>query len=268
MANKGNAPARGSELVLRYPSFLSVAESGSPAKADKNAQDIGGASGKGQQPTKAEDTGSADGAASDDQSQQGEASLANDEFNAESVDWDLGTLKPGEVRKVNVTFRTDRQGKLPMKAIAQFDCSTASELDNYQARALAQTQARVIALPALMVAMVDEEDIVPVGDEVVYSITVKNQGQAPDENIEVKVNLPQQLEFVDAEGPTKAKAEGQTVTFEPIKKLAAGESADWQLRAKAKKEGQVRTKLELKSELLDQSVQTAEPTRLLPQTGG
>lgn len=265
VANNGNAPATGAELKLHYPSILSVADSGSPRKSDKKAGEIGGQSGSNQQPTAAAQI---DGQSQSDQSSSQQVSLESDQFNAESVDWDLGALKPGEVRKVNVTFRTDRDGKLPMKAVAVFDCSTADELDNFQAQATALAQARVVALPALMVAMIDEEDSVPVGDEVVYVISVKNQGQAPDKDIEVTVNLPQQLEYVDASGPTKATADGQTVTFEPVKTLGAGEAANWELRVKAKKEGQVRTKLELKSQMLEQAVQTAEPTRVLPQTGG
>jgi uncharacterized repeat protein (TIGR01451 family) len=294
VANTGDEAAKDTQLTLNYPARLELADVGSVQQADRSASDIEDGSQRQQgqsQPDKPNQNAQSasqqqrqqqrnsqqnqPGASqqSGGQSQQGQqapqaASLESERFNAKRRNWNLGTIEPGEVRKVTVTFRTDQQGEVPLRAIAETQCATAAQLEKGLARATAQTQANIIALPALMVAIVDQEDVVPVGQEVIYEITVKNQGRAADQNVEVTVNLPDELTFASVDGPTDAQSEGQTVSFQPIDQLDPGQTAKWTLRATAEDGGEVQTKLELNSQSLDEAVQSEEPTRLVSQTGG
>jgi uncharacterized repeat protein (TIGR01451 family) len=166
---------------------------------------------------------------------------------------DLGTLAPGEARTATVTVRTAQEGQLPVKATVAAGC-----VSPVSARAVTN----VLTLPALRLEVVDLDDPIRVGDSVVYRITVKNQGTGADRNIGVTATLPPELQFVTAEGPTQAKPEGQTIRLGTLESLAAGQSAVWRIEAKALRGGDVRLRVDLKSDSLSQPAMETEPTRL------
>jgi uncharacterized repeat protein (TIGR01451 family) len=301
VANTGDEASSGTQLTLRYPSRFEITETGSVESASRMSADQVDQASQSQQQNQqqqgeqqqnqqqsqqsqqqpqpaAQQSQQQQNQQQQGQQQQGQqqgqgsgqhsASLASDRFNAQTRSWDLGTLEPGAVKKVTVTFRTDEQGDLPLQAIATIQCATATQEQQGIARSVAQTQTNVIALPALMVSIVDEDDVVTVGNEVVYEITVKNQGKAADQDVEITVELPEQLKFASLDGPTQAESEGQTVNISPVESLEPGQTVRWTLRATAEEDGQVLTKLELNSQALSQAVQSEEPTRLVSQTGG
>ncbi len=114
--------------------------------------------------------------------------------------------------------------------------------------------------------MVDQTDPVEVGNEEVYTIVVRNQGSGPDENVKVTCELPDQFKFVRADGPTEAKADGQTVNLGTIDKLEPNEKVSWNLHVKADKAGDIRNKIELNSDYLQNPVPEYEPTRIIGST--
>ena len=118
----------------------------------------------------------------------------------------------------------------------------------------------VLTIPALLLEMVDKQDPVQVGANEVYTIIVLNQGEAEDRDVKVVCRLPEGLSYVDSSGPTKATADGPTVTFGPIDRLGPKEKATWTVTAKATKAGDVRTKVDLTSEYLRTPVTETEPT--------
>ena len=74
---------------------------------------------------------------------------------------------------------------------------------------------------------------VRVGDQVHYTITVKNQGTGDDTNVVVKAIIPDEQEFVSATGATRGNVDGRTVTFDAIPTLAGGKVVEWELTTKA-----------------------------------
>lgn len=173
--------------------------------------------------------------------------------------WDLGTLKPGDSKKVDLTISGASKGKIKLVATAMSEC--ARDIDEAKTQEIAFTE--VITLPALLLAMVDNTDPVPAGKEFTYTVTVVNQGSGADENVKVKIELPQQLKFLGSDGPTEAKADGQTVHFSPVKKMEPGEKAVWTMRVEVMNAGDIRTRAELTSDYLQQPAISVEPTRLL-----
>lgn len=178
-----------------------------------------------------------------------------------SQDWQLGTLEPGETVTLSVTVRGSEAQMLEQKVVATFDCDADHGKAKTQAVAMAETE--LIALPALLLTVVDNHDPVAQDDEVVYSIVVVNQGDAPDHQVKVTAELPQALEFVDAKGPTKAQQSGRNLEFGPIEQMDAGERATWQVRAKAKpNQGDILFQASLKSDGLSRTARAEEPTQL------
>jgi uncharacterized repeat protein (TIGR01451 family) len=166
---------------------------------------------------------------------------------------DLGTLNPGETRVVTVTVRATKEGELPLKATAVATCV---------APVTARAKTSILTLPALRLEVVDLDDPIRVGDAVVYRVTVKNQGTGADRNVGLTATLPPELEYVTSAGPTALKADGRTVRFGNLETLAAGDQAVWRIEARATKAGDVRLRVDLKSDSLAQPATETEPTRL------
>jgi len=166
---------------------------------------------------------------------------------------DLGTIAPGEARTATVTVRTAQEGQLPVKATVAAGC-----VSPVSARAVTN----ILTLPALRLEVVDLDDPIRVGDSVVYRITVKNQGTGADHNVGLTATLPPELQYATSEGPTQAKPEGQTIRLGTVETLGAGQTAVWRIEAKALRGGDVRLRVDLKSDSLTQPATETEPTRL------
>ena len=179
--------------------------------------------------------------------------------------WSLGTLDPGESTNVSVTLRAQRQGQHDLVALATAVCADDDAQQRLQARA--STPVEVIALPALLLTAVDNQDPVRVGEDVIYDIIVINQGQAADQNVQVTAELPQELEFVSADGPTEVQSRQGQLNFGTIRELGPGERAEWQVRARGTSDADVRLRVELTSNYLDEPVTAEEPTRLFGRQG-
>jgi uncharacterized repeat protein (TIGR01451 family) len=165
----------------------------------------------------------------------------------------LDTLAPGDSRTVTVTVRATQEGRMPLVAAALATCVPP---------VTAKIATDILTLPALRLELVDLDDPIRVGDNVVYRVTVKNQGTGADTNVGITAILPLELEFVSASGPTEGRADGQTVQFKSLESLAAGQQAVWRIEAKATKPGDIRMQVHLKSDSLTKDASETEPTRL------
>ena len=170
-----------------------------------------------------------------------------------AVQWALGTLEPQASKTITFTLQAAEGSTLSTVARASAVC--APEVSD-------TAQTRIQTIPALVLETVDLADPVRVGENVVYRITVSNQGSGPDNNIRITAKLPPELQYVSARGTTEATAEGQSVRFAPVETLAPGRSATWELTAKGGQGGDVRFEVNLESEALTKPAYENEPTRL------
>ena len=166
---------------------------------------------------------------------------------------DLGTLAPGESRTVDFNVRMQREGDMKITASASAECAAPVETS------LATS---VGTLPALRLEVVDIEDAIKTGDNVVYRIMVTNQGTGDDQDIRIVATLPDEESFVTATGATKASTNGQVITFEPVTNLEPQKSAEWRVEAKANRPGDVRFQVQMTSKSLTKPAVETEPTRL------
>ena len=169
------------------------------------------------------------------------------------VVWDFDTLAPGGTRDFSITVLADEAGGFESTAMADAECADAVE------RACST---EVEGIPAILLEVIDESDPVEVGSQTVYEIRVSNQGSAPDSEIRIVADLPDQQRFVSAAGPTSANARGQTVTFDPIPTLNVGDVAVWRVTIRADAPGDVRFRVELNSDRLTSPVNETEATNL------
>jgi hypothetical protein len=81
---------------------------------------------------------------------------------------------------------------------------------------------------------------IKVGAETSFVITVSNAGPNPERKVTLMVKIPDLMQYVEGEqqNPTKVSVvDGQTIRFEPIAQLAAGEHLTFEIRAKASRAG-------------------------------
>jgi uncharacterized repeat protein (TIGR01451 family) len=168
--------------------------------------------------------------------------------------YQLGDLKPGEVRTFSVTLEPREAGTFAATFAVEGYC-----LEALQRR----VETEVVGVAALRLETIDLTDPVAVGETAVYEVQVKNQGSAEDLDIRLQATLPPQLRFLDGSGDTAVHGQGQDVQFEPVARLAPGDVMTWRVRAKVLQPGQARLALEMTSRATQQPIIEQEPTTLI-----
>lgn len=168
------------------------------------------------------------------------------------VTWSLGTLEPGATQTVSVTLKSVTRGTYTNTATATAYCAEAS----------ASAPLRIEGVAAILLEVVDVEDPIEVGALETYIITVTNQGSADDNNIVIECTLPDEQEYVSSDGPTQATATGKTVRFAPVASLAPKAQLVFKVVVRGIKEGDLRFKTSMTSDMLQSPVEETESTHV------
>jgi uncharacterized repeat protein (TIGR01451 family) len=142
-------------------------------------------------------TGTAEGVTVRDQLPAGLETLKG----VENVMWDVGDLGPGESKDLTVRVRARKTGQYASKAVA----SSTTGLRAESAAPVTQVRNPVLTLNKAA------PDARYVGRNVTFMITVRNQGDAPAEDVVLQDAVPDNAEFVSAS--SGGKLSGKTVTW-------------------------------------------------------
>jgi uncharacterized repeat protein (TIGR01451 family) len=172
--------------------------------------------------------------------------------NAANVSWNIGTLAPNASKTIAVTVKPASMTAVNLSANATAVCaapvSTTCATD-------------VVGIPALLLDGTDDPDPIEVGGNVVYTLSVTNQGSAPLTNVQLVCDWePETMQYVSSEGTTQGTVSGKTVTFAPIQTLAPKERRTYKITVKALKAGQVQFKGEAKSAEITRPLVKVETT--------
>jgi len=168
------------------------------------------------------------------------------------VTWELGTLAVDATKTVTLTLKADSRGTVRNMASVTAVCSSAS----------AEASTDVKGIPAILLELIDLEDPIEVGARETYVITITNQGSADDTNIALTCTLPDEEDYVSADGPTKGKLDEKVLTFEPLRTLEPKDKAVYRVVVKGTKAGDVRFKIRLTSDQMTSPVEESESTRI------
>ncbi|KAA1258650.1 Large cysteine-rich periplasmic protein omcB precursor [Rubripirellula obstinata] len=201
-----------------------------------------------------------------DSSKQDSSGSNSQQVQMQSDSFVIERLEAGQSAQFTYAIRTDNLDKLPTKIEARYVCTVDAAEDQTKstarATAMAMATAKVVRLPALQLAVIDDEDPVRNGSKVQYTINVWNEGDAPDQNVQLVAQLPNNLKFDSADGPTEVNNDGSRITFEPIKSMQPGDRAEYTVTAKPTGTGNARFEAALTSKMLQSEVIGEEPTRL------
>ncbi|PAY16224.1 hypothetical protein CKO51_27925 [Rhodopirellula sp. SM50] len=260
ITNTGNVAAESVDVTVNWPTGANLVDLSDYQMKKSSSDDKSSAKKQKQgQPTLATKL--------DPQSKKkGQKKSESEKMEMHSESFVIDRLDAGQTAEFTYAVRTDNLEDLPTEVQASYVCSIDSVED--QAKAEAKTTATamatvtVVRLPALQIAVIDDEDPVKNGSKVQYLITVWNEGEAPDQDVQLSAKLPSNLKFDSAEGPTDVKNEGDTITFAPIKSMEPGDRVEYTVTAKPTGTGSARFEATLQSESLKSKVTSEEPTRL------
>lgn len=174
------------------------------------------------------------------------------------VVWNVGTLRPGEVRPLQVTARClAPTPEATNVAVAPADPGLREE---------ARAKLRIVPRPgAFLLEVSDDVDPISVGGRVTYRIAVTNTGATPVDGVEIFAQLPPELAVLNANGPTQPRIAGQQIVFPKVDAVAPGRKLTYYVLAEARQVGDVRFRVELRSPALgNEPVIEEESTNILP----
>src|SRR5207248_10478927 len=164
------------------------------------------------------------------------------QFSQNQVVWNIGALQPREEKLVQVTTNCLRiSEKVVNVAIATAD-------PGLQVQAEAAVEIR--GLPAFRLEVIDHPDPIEVGGRTTYTIDVTNQGSLPGNQVQITAYVPMEMRVVNARGPTTPRIEGNKITFPGIDSVQPKQTVEYIVEAEALKPGDVRFRVELRSQTL------------------
>lgn len=172
-------------------------------------------------------------------------------LNGNTATWRLREMKPGEKVSFNITLTTCVPG-----------CFTnhvdVTNCQNCNAHCEATTHWK--GRPALNICVTQAENPICVGENNSYLITVVNQGSEADNNVQVVVTFPDEVQPMAASGDSPGQVSGNTVRFAPLKNVAARQTLRYRVDAKARKSGDARIKFEVSSDAIKTPIVQQEST--------
>ena len=151
-----------------------------------------------------------------------------------TLTWKLEEVAPQQKVEIKLDLRAKEKGRC--RNTAKLFCDTDLPPTVMPLEAWAETD--IIGIPAMHISTYDTEDPVEVGKHTIYVIEILNEGTAPCTNIKIESKIPEEMEFVSAEGPTPFKAGTVTeplfqVSFEPVPILQSGDKLIYKINCKA-----------------------------------
>jgi uncharacterized repeat protein (TIGR01451 family) len=184
------------------------------------------------------------------------AATGGGEFVANQVVWQVGALRPGERRNLQLTAT-------PVQAatrVALVGVASAEKVPEQRA----ESAFEVLGMPALRVEVTPPSGAVEVNGKAVYAIRVTNQGTLAARQVAVTAVLPPPfLQPHYCTGPTLGRVQGERVEFAPLERIEPGQAVVYQVEAEAKQAGDARLRVELRSDTATAPVVTEEATRVV-----
>lgn len=173
--------------------------------------------------------------------------------NRHSVHWSLAELVAKDKGAVTLTLLPTAAGDQPLRVEGLAEQGLADAVEE---------SVTVEGLAALLFQVTDLEDPIEVGGETTYEIQVVNQGSKEASNVRVVCLVPKEIEIISADGPTRHTLEAGEVRFAELPKLAPKGESTFTLRARGKRPGDARLKVQIQTDDSKSPVTKEESTKV------
>ncbi len=170
-----------------------------------------------------------------------------------TLTWQIEKLKAGSSEEYSLQLKLTAEGTNTFA----LQCRGPGNVS-----ATAETVAQVESITDLKLFVNDPLAPAPVGSEVVYELTLTNRGSKAATNVKVVAQFSDGIEPTRGEGHTARVVPGQTL-FEPLPRLAAGETVNLKVFAKAAASGIHRFRVEVRSDESEVRLVQEESTQYL-----
>ncbi|MFM7561624.1 MAG: hypothetical protein ACKO81_01170 [Planctomycetota bacterium] len=137
--------------------------------------------------------------------------------------WSLGTLDSGDFRNYRVALQLEGDGKVQFELGARAAGDIAS---------VGQVATVIETLEDVVLSIDEPKGPQPTGEEIEYTIHVRNRGSRAANNLNLVMNFSDGIEPTNASGHQFQLGAGQVI-FKAIEKIAAGEEVVVKVQAKA-----------------------------------
>ncbi len=176
-----------------------------------------------------------------------------------SIAWTLPAMQPGEMQAVTFTAQGSKPGDwaMPVSAVAQGT-----------AEARATHAVRIDATPTSSLTLKVLDDRLAINGETTCEVRLFNQGPNAMRDARLVIQLPEGLELISAEGPTRWQQHGKQVVFEPMVELRPRIDAIYRLRVRAVSGTDATIQAELTAAGMDKPQQAFRAIQVSARTGG
>jgi uncharacterized repeat protein (TIGR01451 family) len=181
------------------------------------------------------------------------------EVATQAIVWTLPALQAGEMQAVTFTAQGRKPGDWAMPV-------TAGATGIAEARA---TQAvRIDSAPTASLTLKTQDDRLAINGETVCEVRLYNQGPNNMRDARLVVQIPEGLDVVAVEGPTKWQQRGKQVVFEPMAELRPRVDAIYRVRVRAVSGTDATIQAELNAAGLEKPQQAFRAIRITGADGG
>lgn len=169
--------------------------------------------------------------------------------------WKFPEIKAGSKIEIALTLHGKLVGRC--KNIAKMFSSTDPLL---REPLTAEAQTQIMGVPAMHISSYDTEDPCEVGSQTIYVIEVRNEGTSPCTSVKMTCTVPEEMEFVSAEGPTPFKFEAGIVNFEDVAIVQPAGRVVYKVVCKAVKAGSAKHRATLRFAQFEREIIDEEGT--------
>ena len=170
-----------------------------------------------------------------------------------SVYWSLAELPAKEMGTVEIVANAIEMGEQRIRVESNAEMGLVENADHIL---------MVEGLAALLFTCTDAADPIEVDGQTTYNVRVVNQGSKTATNIQVAALIPEGMQAINGEGPTRVAMQGQQVQFEPLARLAPQADALFKIHVRGVTPGDKRLRVELLSSEVSDPIHCQESTHV------
>lgn len=173
-----------------------------------------------------------------------------------TVTWQFKEIAPKQTVEIKLETRAQVMDRCQNVVKLVSKATVPPQIPPLEAIALLEIR----GIPAMHISTYDTEDPVEVGKQTIYVVETRNEGTSHCTNVVMKSRLPEEMEFISANGPTPFKVDGLLITFEAYPILPPGEKLTYKVVCKATKPGSAKHAAILKYDQFDKEITDEEGT--------
>lgn len=170
-----------------------------------------------------------------------------------AIYWSLEELPPAQMGSVKLTTVPIEIGEQRMRIESRADMGLTDAHEH---------SVSVDGVSSLFFEVADSADPIEVGKETLYEIRLVNEGSKVATNVSLIASVPNQMQVLNGDGPTRGTIEGQHIQFQPLTQLEPGGEQLYRIQVQGIGAGDHRIRVQVASDDMATPVTREESTRV------